>query len=124
MDDTLRCSESSKKLSATEWHLGTESDISLGAGSARFSLQQNLHVLPTKELEPKKSFIPASLMEKLSFLSAYTSTTSKIEILCMQQNNVNRQCDMLCNDVFEVILLLAQSASFGFVERRLCRTEH
>ncbi|XP_046975568.1 uncharacterized protein LOC124541681 [Vanessa cardui] len=89
MDDTLGFEESSKK-SSTEWQLGVQSDISLAASSNTQTIQQDLYVIPQTEEKSLRPTIDATWMEKLSFYRCYTSTVSKIELLCMQQNSVNR----------------------------------
>ncbi|XP_050352799.1 uncharacterized protein LOC126775084 [Nymphalis io] len=89
MDDTLGFDEASKK-SSTEWQLGVQSDLSLGASSKTQSIRQNLFVIPPKKEKILRPTIDASWMEKLSFYRCYTSSVSKIELLCMQQNSVNR----------------------------------
>ncbi|XP_047534141.1 uncharacterized protein LOC125068848 [Vanessa atalanta] len=89
MDDTLGFEESSKK-SSTEWQLGVQSDISLAASSNTQPIHQDLYVIPQNEEKSLRPTIDASWIEKLSFYRCYTSTVSKIELLCMQQNSVNR----------------------------------
>nr|XP_026485053.1 uncharacterized protein LOC113392724 [Vanessa tameamea] len=89
MDDTLGFEESSKK-SSTEWQLGVQSNISLAASSNTQPIHQDLYVIPQNEENSLRPTIDASWIENLSFYRCYTSTVSKIELLCMQQNSVNR----------------------------------
>ncbi|CAH2099420.1 unnamed protein product [Euphydryas editha] len=91
MDDTLGFDENAKKeSSASEWQMGIHSALSMDNTSNRPPFQENLYVVPQKEILTNRRKISATLLETLSFYCCYTSTLSKIEILCMQQNNVNR----------------------------------
>ncbi|XP_045761078.1 uncharacterized protein LOC123864572 [Maniola jurtina] len=95
MENTLGFEEES--LAEDEWPTG-ESVASLAAlrvyqkqGDSREQLNQpNLVVKLQQRIHTDRPIIPATLMEKLAYYRAFTSSSSKIEMLCMQQNNVNR----------------------------------
>ncbi|XP_069354539.1 uncharacterized protein [Maniola hyperantus] len=96
MENTLGLVEE-KSLAEDEWPTG-KSVVSLAAirvyqkqDESREQMNQaNLVVIPQQRIHTDRPTVPATLMEKLSYYRAFTSSSSKIEMLCMQQNNVNR----------------------------------
>nr|XP_032516824.1 uncharacterized protein LOC116769742 [Danaus plexippus plexippus] len=77
------------KQSTHGWQLVDDGDLSRTDVSHRLN-RSHLQVITKHEIPSDRPAIPATFMEKLSFFRAYTSTLSKLELLCEQQNSVQR----------------------------------
>ncbi|XP_061382624.1 uncharacterized protein LOC116769742 [Danaus plexippus] len=89
MEDTLGLQKAEDKQSTYGWQLVDDGDLSRTDVSHRLN-RSHLQVITKHEIPSDRPAIPATFMEKLSFFRAYTSTLSKLELLCEQQNSVQR----------------------------------
>nr|XP_032516802.1 uncharacterized protein LOC116769722 [Danaus plexippus plexippus] len=89
MEDTLGLQKAEDKQSTHGWQLVDDGDLSRTDVSRGLNWS-HLQVITKHEIPSDRPAIPATFMEKLSFFRAYASSVSKLELLCEQQNSVQR----------------------------------